>query len=92
MLKSHSLGILSAPETDADLSAAEIVVSAGRGIEKEDNLYLIRNLAALFSRSAVGASRTVCDAGWLTSRLQIGQTGKIVSPRMYIACGISGAF
>ncbi len=91
LLKSHSLGILSAPETDADLSAAEIVVSAGRGIEKEENLYLIRNLAALFSRSAVGASRTVCDAGWLPSRLQIGQTGKTVSPRMYIACGISGA-
>jgi electron transfer flavoprotein alpha subunit len=90
-LKSRLLGFLSAPEADADLSGAEIIVSAGRGIVKEENLSLIRDLAAIFSRSAVGGSRTVCDAGWLPPRLQIGQTGKTVSPRMYIACGISGA-
>jgi len=90
-LKSRPLGLLSAPEQDADLTAAEVVVSAGRGIKKEENLFLVRELAALFSRSAVGASRTVCDAGWLPARLQIGQTGKTVTPRLYIACGISGA-
>lgn len=90
-LKTRSLGLLSAPEQDADLTAAEVVVSAGRGIKKEENLFLVRDLAALFSRSAVGASRTVCDAGWLPARLQIGQTGKTVTPRLYIACGISGA-
>lgn len=90
-LVSRPLGLLSAPEQDADLAAAEVVVSAGRGIGKEENLSLVRDLAALFSRSAVGGSRTVCDAGWLPTRLQIGQTGKTVTPRLYIACGISGA-
>ncbi len=90
-LKSRSLGLLSAPETDADLDAAEVVVSAGRGIGKEENMQLIRDLASIFSRSAIGGARTVCDAGWLPVRLQIGQTGKTVTPRLYIACGISGA-
>jgi electron transfer flavoprotein alpha subunit len=90
-LVSRPLGFLPAPEKDADLAAAEVVVAAGRGIGKEENLFLVRDLTALFSRSAVGASRTVCDAGWLPSRVQIGQTGKTVTPRLYIACGISGA-
>jgi len=90
-LTSRPLGALSAPDEDADLAVAEVVVAAGRGIGKEENLFLVRDLAALFSRSAVGASRTVCDAGWLPARLQIGQTGKTVTPRLYIACGISGA-
>ena len=90
-LASRPLGLLSAPEQDADLAAAEVVVSAGRGIGKEENLSLVRDLASLFSRSAVGGSRTVCDAGWLSTRLQIGQTGRTVTPRLYIACGISGA-
>jgi len=88
---SWHLGFLSTPEQDAELAAAEVVVAAGRGIGKGENLSLIHDLAALFSCSAVGASRTVCDAGWLPSRLQIGQTGKTVAPRLYIACGISGA-
>jgi len=88
---SRHLGFLSTSEQDAELAAAEVVVAAGRGIGKGENLSLIRDLAALFSCSAVGASRTVCDAGWLPSRLQIGQTGKTVTPRLYIACGISGA-
>jgi electron transfer flavoprotein alpha subunit len=90
-LRSRPLGLLPAPEKDADLAAAEVVVAAGRGIGKEENLALVRDLAALFSRSALGASRTVCDAGWLPARLQIGQTGKTVTPRLYIACGVSGA-
>jgi electron transfer flavoprotein alpha subunit len=90
-LACRPLGFLPAPEKDADLAAAEVVVAAGRGIGKEENLSLVRDLAALFSRSAVGASRTLCDAGWLPSRVQIGQTGKTVTPRLYIACGISGA-
>jgi electron transfer flavoprotein alpha subunit len=90
-LKTRPLGWLPAPDEAADLAAAEVIVSAGRGIGGEENIELLRRLASLFSRAAVGASRAVCDAGWLPCRYQIGQTGKTVSPRLYIACGISGA-
>jgi electron transfer flavoprotein alpha subunit len=90
-LKTRPLGLLSAPDQDTDLTAAEVIVAAGRGIGGGENLALLHQLASLFSRSAIGASRGVCDAGWLPQRLQIGQTGKTVAPRLYIACGISGA-
>ena len=90
-LKTRPLGLLPAPDEDTDLTAAEVIVAAGRGIGGGENLALLRQLASLFSRSAIGASRGVCDAGWLPQRLQIGQTGKTVAPRLYIACGISGA-
>ncbi len=90
-LKTRPLGLLPAPDEAADLAAAEVIVSAGRGIGGEENIELLRRLAFLFSRAAIGASRAVCDAGWLPCRYQIGQTGKTVSPRLYIACGISGA-
>lgn len=90
-LKTRPLGPASAQAGDADLAGAEVVVAAGRGIACEANLSLLRRLAAVFSRSALGASRAVCDAGWLPHRLQIGQTGQTVAPRLYIACGISGA-
>ena len=90
-LKTRPLGLLPAPDEAADLAAAEVIVSAGRGIGGEENIELLRRLASLFSRAAIGASRAVCDAGWLPCRYQIGQTGKTVSPRLYIACGISGA-
>ena len=90
-LKTHPLGLLPAPDEDAGLAAAEVVVAAGRGIGSEENLALLRQLASLFSRPALGASRAVCDAGWLPCRFQIGQTGKTVAPSLYIACGISGA-
>jgi electron transfer flavoprotein alpha subunit len=92
-LKTRSLGLIAAPPdlADLDLAAAEVVVAAGRGIGGEENLILLERLASLFSRAALGASRAVCDAGWLPYRRQIGQTGKTVSPRLYVACGISGA-
>jgi electron transfer flavoprotein alpha subunit len=90
-LETRALGRIPAPDGGAELAAAEVVVAAGRGIGGEENLDWIRRLATLFSRSAVGASRAVCDAGWLPFRFQIGQTGRTVSPRLYIACGISGA-
>jgi len=90
-LKTRPLGLLPAPDEAADLAAAEVIVSAGRGIGGEENIELLRRLASLFSRAAIGASRAVCDAGWLPCRYQIGQTGKTISPRLYIACGISGA-
>jgi electron transfer flavoprotein alpha subunit len=90
-LSTRPLGRLPAPEQAADLAAAQVIVAAGRGIGSEENIVLLRQLASCFSHSALGASRAVCDAGWLPCRLQVGQTGKTVAPRLYIACGISGA-
>jgi electron transfer flavoprotein alpha subunit len=89
--KTRALGMIPAGEQDLDLALADVIVSAGRGVGNEENLALIRQLAGLFSKSAIGCSRTVCDRGWLGYRHQIGLTGKTVSPKLYIACGISGA-
>ncbi|HEY9162861.1 MAG TPA: electron transfer flavoprotein subunit alpha/FixB family protein [Desulfomonilia bacterium] len=78
-------------ETGLPITEADVIVSAGRGIGKPENLELIRTLAGLFSRSAVAGSRLVIDAGWLPYRNQVGLTGKTVRPKLYIACGISGS-
>jgi electron transfer flavoprotein alpha subunit len=72
------------------LEEADIIVSGGRGIGKPENYQLIRNLAAPLG-AACGASRAVVDAGWVPYSHQVGQTGKKVKPRLYVACGISGA-
>lgn len=89
-VRTRPLGRIPAPVTDLDLGAAEVVVAAGKGIGREENLVLIRRLAAIFPKGAVGASRLVCDAGWLPYPHQVGITGKTVAPRLYLACGISG--
>jgi electron transfer flavoprotein alpha subunit len=89
---SQTLGTAEPLHRDSMLKEAEIIVSAGRGIGKKENLSLIKRLAAVFPRSAIGASRSVCDLGWLEHKYQIGTTGQSVSPKLYIACGISGAF
>ncbi len=73
------------------ITEAEVIVSAGRGIGKPENLELIERLAARFKHSAVGCSRPLCDQGWLPYRQQVGLTGATVCPRLYIACGISGS-
>ena len=79
-------------ETEAALTQAETIVAAGRGIGGEDNLDIIDHLATLFPKSAVAGSRIVCDAGWMPYHRQVGITGATVAPRLYLACGISGAF
>lgn len=84
-------GKTASADSDNDITAADVIVAAGKGIGKKENLELIRRFASIFSRSAVGASRSICDLGWMEYRNQIGMTGKTVSPKLYIACGISGS-
>jgi len=73
-----------------DLSTAEIIVSIGRGISKEENIPLAKELAEKLN-AQIGASRPVVDAGWLDHSFQIGSSGQVVSPKLYLAVGISGA-
>jgi electron transfer flavoprotein alpha subunit len=76
---------------EIDVTEADIVISGGRGMKGPENFELLREISALIPRSTVGASRSAVDSGWIGHQHQVGQTGKTVSPNLYLAFGISGA-
>ncbi len=76
---------------ELDVTEAEVVVSGGRGMKGAENFSLLRELCAIIPRSAVGASRSAVDSGWIGHQHQVGQTGKTVCPNLYLAFGVSGA-
>ena len=89
--QTRSMGIKQTDTDMAGIGEADVIVAAGRGIGAQENLDIIHQLAAVFSKSAVAGSRIVCDMGWLGYQCQVGVTGTTVTPKLYIACGISGA-
>ena len=89
-LKTKVLEVQKDTSGKADLTEANIIVSGGRGMKGPEGYAILEELAAVLG-ATVGASRAAVDAGWRPQSDQVGQTGKIVSPNLYIACGISGA-
>jgi len=89
-VRRRSLGLSKASKGNVDLSSASVIVAGGRGLKQKENFSLISELADALG-GAVGASRPVVDAEWLPREYQIGSSGQTVSPKLYVAVGISGA-
>jgi electron transfer flavoprotein alpha subunit len=89
-LKTKVLEVQKDTSGKADLTEANVIVSGGRGMKSPEGYAILEELAAVLG-ATVGASRAAVDAGWRPQSDQVGQTGKIVSPNLYVACGISGA-
>ena len=90
MIKGKVREVISASSGGKDLIEAEIIVAGGRSLKNTENFGILEELAGVLG-ATVGASRAAVDAGYVPHSMQVGQTGKVVNPKLYIACGISGA-
>ena len=90
-IRTKTIEKITEESTGIKLEDAEIIVSGGRGLGGAEGFKELEALASLLKNAVVGASRPPCDEGWISSRSQVGITGKIVAPGLYIAVGISGA-
>ncbi len=89
--RARTTAVIPAPAAGGGIAEAEVLVAGGHGLGGREHIELLFRLAALFPKSAVAGSRIACDLGWLEYRRQVGVTGATVAPKLYLACGISGA-